>query len=1172
MTNLYALLVGINNYHPDSRVGKLYGCVPDVQTMEAFLKKKYAEQLGLTENGKAVKKPPKRLKVLTDAQATREAIVDGFLNHLGEAKKEGDVALFYYAGHGSFENTSEQFERYDADKQNETLVCYDSRLPGHHDLADKEIAVLLNEIPDTVQKIVILDSCHSGSATRSAEELEGLGRSRHEPVRHDSSGNPYKRAMDSYIAEANTYYDNLYKNKQIVQPPSSRHILISACDRDEKASETLTNRGLFSTHLINVLEKQTGPISYNKLYLELRRHMLNQNAPQNPKIYTIGGFNANYSFLGTTPIDSNALSLTWNKKAEKWVMEQGAAHGLPTEPLEVAKIKLKIFTEGDGAADAKGVPATLASVGLNDSYLNVDGLDTSGNTSYVAKMDYLPQQLTLSVWVNGDKKEVDAFMKHYDKSPSANLTLSKAPRSCTYQVRIGHAKGLYGKEGLEILHNATGKLVQSIQGKDDQSVAKAVQSLNQIEKWERLRKLEKRPNPEILNAADIQIDFEQTDDEGKVLQSFDNNDVNLMVDEISKDEWGRVNIRFQATNRSNRDLHFNLVAFYPFYWTMHMDGKKIPANTSETIEIYTDEVHFPAPFEMELESGKHLFDFKEDELTDYYKLYISTQELTPSLFNQDPLPTRLDRTRFGKRAMGQTKAAPVHEDDWFTQSYSVTVSKNRGQIGKGKKDFGGISFMGHDSVKAKVSLGSIKNNSRDVSAFDELRGLEMFEGLELLNLEKTRSDVDKSIVELRGIEGDTDLDKNPLKVKINIPVEEEETLIPITHDGEFIIPLGDMERDDDGNPIVSINHIPDQPSEDRKRSATRAIKFAFLKAASPTTESVFKLRWVNPEAETTDKRSTADLEEKVKEAKKILLLVHGIIGDTLEMGNEAIKFALRDPEKQPNGFDVILTFDYENLSGPIESISEKLNELLEGLGLGADDGKEFYIVAHSMGGLVSRYLIENVRGGDNMVDRLILFGTPNGGSAFSKIPDLLQTLKQLLGIALNFLPINVNGIIGMIKQFEKIKKVTETYDELKDNETVKKIVEGVEQSEKFQSIKNNLRLFVTLKQMDPESDFLATLGANTAPTNTDYYIVAGDISNYKAQGGSWLVRLMDKVVTKVGKLVYYGVASDIAVSVKGIKHVPFDIKDQSTVICHHMNYFVDDNSVEKWKEYLFVEE
>lgn len=1169
MANLYALLVGINNYHPDSRVGKLYGCVPDVETMETFLKKKYSEQLGLTQNGKTVKKAPKRLKVLTDAKATREAIVDGFLKHLGQAKKEGDVVLFYYAGHGSYEHTSEQFERYDADKQNETLVCYDSRLPGHHDLADKEIAVLLNEIPDTVQKVVILDSCHSGSATRSAEALEGLGRSRQEPVRQNSSGNPYKRAMDSYIAEANTFYDNLYKNKQIVQPPSSRHILISACDRDQKASETLTDRGLFSTHLINLLEKQEGPISYNKLYLELRRNMLNQNAPQNPKIYTIGGFNANYSFLGTTPIDSNALSLTWNSKIKKWVMEQGAAHGLPTEPLEVAKIKLKVFADGESAADTEGIPATLASVGLDDSYLNVDGLNTS--KSYVAKMDYLPQQLTLSVWVDGAKGNVTAFMKHYDKSPAANLSLSTASRGCEYQIKIGNPEGLYGKEGLEVFHNATNKLVQSIQGKDGQSIDKAIQSLKQIEKWERLRKLKKRPNPDILQADDIQIDFEQTDGQGKVLQSFDNNDVNLMVDEISKDEWGRVHIRFQATNRSNRDLHFNLVAFYPFYWTMHMDGKKIPANTSDTIEIYTDEVHFPPPFELELESGKHLFDFKEDELTDYYKLYVSTQELTPSLFNQDPLPTKLERTRFGKKAMGQTKAAPVQEDDWFTLSYSVTVSKNRGQIGKGKKDFGGISFMGHDSVTAKVSLGSIKNNSRSVSAFDQLRGLELFEGLELLNLEKTRSDVDKSIVELRGIQGDADLEKNPLKVKINIPVEEEETLIPITHDGEFIIPIGDMDRDEDGNSIVSINHIPEQPSEDRKRSATRAIKFAFLKAASPTTEAVYKLRWVNPKAETTDKRSTADLESKVKEAKKILLLVHGIIGDTLEMGNEAIKFALKDKEKQPKGFDLILTFDYENLSGPIENISEKLNGLLEGLGLGADDGKELYIVAHSMGGLVTRYMIENVRGGDNMVDRLILFGTPNGGSAFSKIPDLLRTLKQLLGIALNFLPINVKGIVDMIQQFDKIRKLKDNYDELKDNEMVKKIVDGVEQSEKFQSIKNNLRLFVTLEQMDPESEFLATLGTNTAPAHTDYYIVAGDISNYKAKGGSWLVRLMDKVVTKVGKLVYYGVASDIAVSVKGIKQVPFDVKDQTTVICHHMNYFVDDHSVEKWKEYLFVE-
>ncbi|MHC5939395.1 hypothetical protein [Nostoc sp.] len=49
---------------------------------------------------------------------------NGFRKHLRNAKKD-DVVLFYYSGHGSQELAPKEFWHIEADRLDETLVCYD---------------------------------------------------------------------------------------------------------------------------------------------------------------------------------------------------------------------------------------------------------------------------------------------------------------------------------------------------------------------------------------------------------------------------------------------------------------------------------------------------------------------------------------------------------------------------------------------------------------------------------------------------------------------------------------------------------------------------------------------------------------------------------------------------------------------------------------------------------------------------------------------------------------------------------------------------------------------------------------------------------------------------------------------------------------------------------------
>jgi uncharacterized caspase-like protein len=56
-------------------------------------------------------------------EATCQAIIDGFRRHLCQAGSD-DVALFYYSGHGSQEESPPEFWHLEPDRFNETLVCY----------------------------------------------------------------------------------------------------------------------------------------------------------------------------------------------------------------------------------------------------------------------------------------------------------------------------------------------------------------------------------------------------------------------------------------------------------------------------------------------------------------------------------------------------------------------------------------------------------------------------------------------------------------------------------------------------------------------------------------------------------------------------------------------------------------------------------------------------------------------------------------------------------------------------------------------------------------------------------------------------------------------------------------------------------------------------------------
>jgi len=213
-----AFLVGIDKYRPataaeknaarkkgiavptrkDDIFGPLDGAVNDVVSMQDVL----LHRFGFA---------PQNVHLLKDEAATRHAILGDMRKYLVDEAHDGDVLLFYYAGHGSQVRNSLSYK---PDKQDETIVPWDANV-GAWDIRDKEIARLFNKALDKhkITLTAIFDSCHSGSVARGLAGAQLKTRSIAEDIRD---------AKDDYHAT----------------PPEDRGALIlSAAQFNENAKE-----------------------------------------------------------------------------------------------------------------------------------------------------------------------------------------------------------------------------------------------------------------------------------------------------------------------------------------------------------------------------------------------------------------------------------------------------------------------------------------------------------------------------------------------------------------------------------------------------------------------------------------------------------------------------------------------------------------------------------------------------------------------------------------------------------------------------------------------------------------------------------------------------------------------------------------------------------------------
>ncbi|MBW4507362.1 MAG: caspase family protein [Scytonematopsis contorta HA4267-MV1] len=340
-SNIWALLIGIDEYqYPE--IKKLSGCVNDVEAIRIYL----INQLGV---------PEKQIRILTNQEATRANILQTFQEFLidnSDIQPQSQI-FFHYSGHGSQMPNPEE-----PDGQNETLVPHDSRRDGIYDIPDKTIAALLHEL--ALRKgnniTVILDSCHSGTATRDPN----LAQTR--SVAPDNRIPPSNLDID-IIAEAPRRGTNAsgWASEGIT------HVLLAGCRDREEANEHFIyehgkklKHGALTYFTLQTLRQMAPNSTYTDIYEQISVKVNSEYPSQMPQCEG----DRNRVVFGGVRVERDPFIIVQKVEENEITLEAGLIHGLH-QGTELALYPPEVRTRKDlpprlAIAEVISVSATTA--------------------------------------------------------------------------------------------------------------------------------------------------------------------------------------------------------------------------------------------------------------------------------------------------------------------------------------------------------------------------------------------------------------------------------------------------------------------------------------------------------------------------------------------------------------------------------------------------------------------------------------------------------------------------------------------------------------------------------------------------------------------------------------------------------------------------------------------
>ena len=1150
--NLYALLVGIDTYAQSSGVSPLRGCVNDIEAMQTYLS-------GRVATDEIAFHP----RVLTNQQATRDAVIEGFREHLCQAGSE-DIAFFFYAGHGAQAAAPKEFWPIEPDRVLETLVCYDSRTQGGWDIADKELAQLIAEIDAKQPHIsIVLDCCHSGSGTRGdGDEVA----TRHAPT--DWRSRPIKSFLVSpALVIEESASRSLKPMPAGLSLPKGRHVVLSACRDIEEAKEYHGGdvpHGTFSYFLLESLQKANGNLTYRDLFKRTNALVRSRVTYQSPQMEATEPGDLEQPFLGGAISPAPTHFTASQDAAGNWSIDGGAIHGLLTPSNEETTL-LALFPLGSSAEEMKQISGAIAQAEITQvlpqqSHLKIiSGTEQLTDVAYKAVVISLPLP-KITVGMEGDEAGLALarqILNTVGPNSTPSLYISESDSSKAADFKLIARDGNYGV----FRRGESPNLFKSPSTYSDASAESAVMNLEHMSRWSSVASLASPANSQIQNAVQMQILVGETKETAV---------------EVSDSQ---IRLEYQFNPNTGKWES-------PFYWTKLInssDRHTLYCGLFDLTESYevasllegSTTVTLKPREEVWVWGGAKLYgkvpiaQWQQGitEVQDIFKLIACTAEFDPTLLEQNalgmppPAGTRsakqgsgtLNRLmkRVTTRKISRHPEAEEVYDDWcasqvtftFVRPIEATAISEQESVSLGA----GISVQPHAGLKAKAKLTTAPQSTRAMGNQSLPPLLREIAGIEPISFTTTRgSDPGLSIVELNDVENpEAVTPEHPLRLTTDLPLNEDEYILPVAYDGEFFLPLG-YGKTESGQTQITLEKLtpPIAQGAVTTRSIKGSILIYFQKVATRRLgkglSKQLGIEFDYPRLAIAEVKAgevnyihdSAEIRARVDKAEKIALYIHGIFGDTASMV-PSIETAIANVngESKPirEFYDVVLSFDYENINTSIEQNGLLLKKRLNDVGLGANHGKQLHIIAHSMGGLVSRSFIEQADGHE-VVQHLIMLGTPNAGSPW---PQVQAGLTAAVAFAIN----------GLSLAFAPLKLLN----------TVLNRVETID---------------VSLDQMLPSSDFLSELASSSDP-GVPYTIVAGNTSLISHDENADLKQRLVKKLGKAVEMPFVGKPNDIAVLVDSIVSIPVGRKPKPKIIpaaCNHLVYFTDPVGLEALKD------
>ena len=689
LPQLYAVLVGINDYPYLPKEKQLSGCNNDVALMQGLLQEGF-----LQAQFSAVHLLPPIL----GREATKTNIVAAIRGHLGKAKA-GDYALFYYSGHGIRELTDiEPFREEELDANIGGIICSDFRGPGKKDpddtvLADKEFRFLIRELAEEgkgkpkAQVITIFDCCHSGSNTRSILSDEIPARAR----QLERRALPARNWKGFLFHDAPGLWEKVQKKASLEEIlPQGNHIMMAACLEVELAWEAETgpngqSNGAFTQALTEVLRQHNGQVSYHDLHTrvlnKLRFYYQDGKGPdrrQTPQFYIQANqASARYQlFLSDQLAGQQAdAPIEYNAAEKEWRLSLGALHGLPAEtakPILATMFPLK-DRKNKKEAKVKKVFLTHATLEPPAGLKPTDG-------PFLGRVENLAIA-PLRIFLSGEAKGLALARKklgEYLQNGLSFFTLADKEDDADYV--------LHADQGLFTTYlpfNRKQPLLKSIDYRkgdgspDPAKVAVAYNDFQQMARWAYLKNLD-----HFSARSPIGLRIYQYEGAGKErLIAPKGNQIQLELSEEMPHTW----IRFELENQSPTLLHLSLI-YMPFNFGFLTEDKfcflkkpQVPLLKGEIAASRKIGVQPP-----DNNNGKEYLRVVVDDYTrdynwqtehNYMKVLASKTPFDIAPLHLAPLPTpkeEVSRTR-GYDFGGEEAETTLPEFDWEVRTIEVMI-------------------------------------------------------------------------------------------------------------------------------------------------------------------------------------------------------------------------------------------------------------------------------------------------------------------------------------------------------------------------------------------------------------------------------------------------------------------------------------------------------------------